>query len=44
MTFHLFLWFQHTCAPPHFSRQIREILDKQYPHRRIGRGLRGPPN
>jgi hypothetical protein len=31
-------WFQHDGAPPHFSRNVREILDNQYPQRWIGRG------
>jgi hypothetical protein len=31
-------WFQHEGAPPHFSRQVREILDRQYLHRWIGCG------
>jgi hypothetical protein len=30
-------WFQHDDAPPHFSRNVREILDKQYPQHWIGR-------
>jgi hypothetical protein len=25
-------------APPHFSRNVREMFDKQYPQRWIGRG------
>jgi hypothetical protein len=31
-------WFQHDAAPPHFSRNVREILDNQYSQRWIGRG------
>jgi hypothetical protein len=31
-------WFQHNGAPPHFSREVRGILDQQYPDRWIGRG------
>jgi hypothetical protein len=31
-------WFHHDGAPPHFSRQAREILDQQSPDRWIGRG------
>ncbi|CAH1372602.1 unnamed protein product, partial [Tenebrio molitor] len=31
-------WFQQDGAPPHFSRNVREILDNQYPQRWIGRG------
>jgi hypothetical protein len=31
-------WFQHDGAPPHFSRNVREMLDNQYPQRWIGRG------
>lgn len=31
-------WFQHDGAPPHFSREVRGILDQQYPNRWIGRG------
>jgi hypothetical protein len=31
-------WFQHDAAAPHFSRNVREILDNQYPQRWIGRG------
>jgi hypothetical protein len=27
-----------TGAPPHFSRNVREFLDNQYPQRWIGRG------
>jgi hypothetical protein len=34
-------WFQHDGAPPHFRRNVQEILDNQYPQRWIGRG--GPP-
>jgi len=34
------LIFQHVCdgAPPHFSRQVREILDAHYPDGWMGRG------
>jgi len=32
------LIFQHDGAPPHFSRQVREILNAHYPDRWIGRG------
>lgn len=35
-------WLQHDGAPPHFSRDVRRILDGQYPGRWIGRG--GPQN
>jgi hypothetical protein len=31
-------WFQHDGAPPHFSREVRGILDRQYPNCWIGRG------
>jgi hypothetical protein len=31
-------WFQYDDAPPHFSRQVQEILDQQYPYRWIGCG------
>jgi hypothetical protein len=31
-------WLEHDGAPSYFSRQVREILDQQYPHRWIGRG------
>lgn len=30
--------FQHDGAPPHFSIQVREHLDNEYPNRWIGRG------
>jgi hypothetical protein len=30
--------FQHDGAPPHFSNQVREHLDYEYPNRWIGRG------
>jgi hypothetical protein len=29
---------QHDGAPPHFRRNVQEILDNQYPQRWIGRG------
>jgi hypothetical protein len=29
-------WFQPDGAPPHFSREVREILNQQYPDRWIG--------
>jgi len=32
------LIFQHDGAPPHFSRQVREILHAHYPDRWMGRG------
>lgn len=31
-------WYQHDGAPVHFTREVREILDNQYPQRWIGRG------
>jgi hypothetical protein len=30
-------WFLHDGAPAHFSRNVREILDNQYPQPWIGR-------
>ena len=38
LVFRVNTWFQHDGAPPHFSREAREIIDQQYPHRWIGRG------
>jgi hypothetical protein len=35
-------WFQHDGAPVHFSRQVRQILDRRYQNSWIGRG--GPVN
>lgn len=32
------MWFQQDGCPAHFSRQAREILDKDYNNRWIGRG------
>lgn len=32
------LIFQHDGAPAHFSRQVREILNTNYPDKWIGRG------
>jgi hypothetical protein len=29
-------WFQHEGAPPHFSQEVRGILDQQYPDRCVG--------
>lgn len=31
-------WYQHDGAPPHFSREVRILLDQRYPQRWIGRG------
>jgi hypothetical protein len=31
-------WFPHDGATPHFSRNLREFLDNQYPQHWIGRG------
>lgn len=32
------MWFQHDGAPAHFFRDVRQLLDEQYPNRWIGRG------
>lgn len=36
------LIYQHDGAPSHFSRQVRDVLDKEIPHRWIGRGSSFP--
>ncbi|XP_022917996.2 uncharacterized protein [Onthophagus taurus] len=32
------MWFMQDGAPPHFSRQVRDYLDMNFPRRWIGRG------
>lgn len=35
-------WFMHDGAPPHFSMNVRNFLNHQYPNRWIGRGNNCP--
>ena len=39
------MYFQHDGAPPHFTRRVREHLNRTYPNRWIGRGstINWPP-
>lgn len=32
------LWFQHDGAPAHYSREVRELLNRHFPNSWIGRG------
>ena len=32
------MWFQHDGAPPHFSLHVRELMDRRFEQRWIGRG------
>jgi hypothetical protein len=32
------MWFMRDCAPPHFSRAVRDVLNNIYHDRWIGRG------
>ncbi|GBM81172.1 hypothetical protein AVEN_205875-1 [Araneus ventricosus] len=32
------MWFQHDGAPPHFSLDVRSVLDAKFPRRWISRG------
>lgn len=32
------MWFQHDGAPPHNALRVRNLLDRRYPGRWIGRG------
>ena len=36
------MWFQQDGAPPHYSREVREYLNEEFPNRWIGRS--GPVN
>lgn len=36
------MWYMHDGAPPHFSMNVREFLNQQFPNRWIGRGNNCP--
>lgn len=38
------MWFMQDGAPPHFSLNVRNHLNEQYPHKWIGRGNDAPVN
>lgn len=38
------MWFMHDGAPPHFSVNVRNYLDQEYPNQWIGRGNNCPQN
>lgn len=38
------MWFMHDGAPPHFTLNVRNHLNQQYPNRWIGRGNDAPVN
>ncbi|KZC04632.1 hypothetical protein WN55_00707, partial [Dufourea novaeangliae] len=32
------IWYQHNCCPAHYAHVARQVLDRQFPNRWIGRG------